>query len=126
MNKDRVNHPEHYTQHPSGIECIEVTEHMNFNCGNAIKYIWRADFKEDPIENLQKAKWYLEREIRRRQKHEDRKSSSGQDPKDCPYWDSGWHQASAEVPSHYNPGKGDLLSTKEKDPGISHGDMLGR
>lgn len=60
---DPVNHPKHYTQHPSGIECIQITEHMGFCLGNAVKYIWRADLKHDAIEDLEKAKWYLEREI---------------------------------------------------------------
>lgn len=59
---DVVNHPPHYTQHPSGVECIEITEHMGFCLGNAIKYIWRADLKGG-VEDLQKAKWYIEREI---------------------------------------------------------------
>lgn len=63
---DRVNHPPHYTSHPSGIECIQVTEHMGFNLGNAVKYIWRADLKGDSIEDLRKAKWYIERELLRR------------------------------------------------------------
>lgn len=62
----KVDHPSHYTEHPSGIECIQITEHMNFCLGNAIKYIWRADGKEAPIEDLQKAIWYLHREINRR------------------------------------------------------------
>ena len=60
---DNVNHPKHYTQHPSGVECIQITEHMGFCLGNAVKYIWRADLKGGGIEDLQKAKWYLEREI---------------------------------------------------------------
>lgn len=63
---DLVNHPPHYTSHPSGVECIEVTEHMNFCLGNAVKYIWRADLKEKAIEDLEKAIWYIEREIARR------------------------------------------------------------
>lgn len=62
---DPVNHPTHYTQHPSGVECIQVTEHMNFNCGNAMKYIWRAGSKGNAVEDLQKAAWYLQREITR-------------------------------------------------------------
>lgn len=66
---DNVNHPRHYTTHPSGVECIEVTEHMNFNLGNAVKYIWRADLKNDAIEDLEKAAWYLQREINRRKIH---------------------------------------------------------
>jgi Protein of unknwon function (DUF3310) len=62
--EDAIN-PSHYRRHPSGIECIEVTRHMNFNTGNAVKYIWRYMDKGDPIENLQKAQWYLDDEIRR-------------------------------------------------------------
>ena len=63
---DAVSHPAHYTDHPSGIECIQVTEHMGFNLGNAIKYIWRCDLKLDAIEDLKKAQWYLERELIKR------------------------------------------------------------
>ena len=64
---DDVNSPKHYTSHPSGIECIQVTEHMGFNLGNAVKYIWRCDEKhETPVKDLQKAIWYIEREIKRR------------------------------------------------------------
>jgi hypothetical protein len=66
---DVVNKPKHYTEHPSGIECIQVTEHMGFNLGNAIKYIWRCDLKKDAIEDLKKAKWYIDREIDKRVKH---------------------------------------------------------
>lgn len=64
---DSVNHPKHYTAHPSGVECIDITEHLNFCIGNAMKYLWRVDDKGDPIENLQKAKWYIQRELDRRQ-----------------------------------------------------------
>ena len=66
--KEQVNHPKHYTNHTSGIECIQVTEHMNFCLGNAVKYIWRADLKNDAIEDLEKAIWYISREIQRRKK----------------------------------------------------------
>lgn len=62
---DPVNHPKHYTTHPSGVECIQVTEHMTFCLGNAVKYIWRAGQKGDAIEDLKKARWYIEREIER-------------------------------------------------------------
>ena len=63
---ERVDHPQHYNEHPSGIECIDVVEHMTFNLGNAVKYVWRAGLKsEDPDEDLRKAIWYLERERRR-------------------------------------------------------------
>lgn len=64
--KDAIN-PSHYKAHPSGVECIEITEHMNFNLGNAMKYIWRADLKGQTVEDLKKAKWYIEREIGRRE-----------------------------------------------------------
>lgn len=63
---DPVEHPKHYTSHPSGIECIQITEHMGFNLGNALKYIWRADLKNDAIEDLKKARWYIERELAKR------------------------------------------------------------
>jgi len=66
---DMVNHPPHYTQHPSGIECIQITEHMGFNLGNALKYTWRADLKDDAIEDMRKAIWYLQREIDKREKN---------------------------------------------------------
>lgn len=63
---DAVNKPRHYNDHPSGIECIQVTEHFNFNLGNVIKYIWRADLKGFDIQDLEKAAWYLKREIEKR------------------------------------------------------------
>lgn len=68
VKQDSVNHPKHYTSHPSGVECITVVEHMNFNRGNAMKYIWRAGEKGDELEDLRKARWYLEREIQRLEK----------------------------------------------------------
>ena len=63
---DLVNHPPHYTAHPSGVECIQITEGFSFNIGNIIKYLWRADEKGAPIDDLRKAEWYLQREITRR------------------------------------------------------------
>ena len=63
---DNIEHPKHYTSHPSGIECIQITRHMGFNLGNAIKYIWRADLKNDALEDLEKAIWYLIDEIKKR------------------------------------------------------------
>ncbi len=65
---DNVHNPKHYTAHPSGVECIDITEHMGFNLGNAMKYIWRCDLKQDAIEDLHKAVWYIHREIGRRDK----------------------------------------------------------
>lgn len=65
---DNVNRPAHYNGHPSGIECIQITEHMGFNLGNAVKYIWRCDLKQDAIEDLEKARWYIDREIKKRKR----------------------------------------------------------
>ena len=62
---DPVNNPDHYSRHPAGVACIDVAEHFNFNLGNAIKYIWRADHKGGD-EDLKKARWYIERELQRR------------------------------------------------------------
>ena len=63
---DMVNHPPHYTSHPSGVECIQITEHMGFNLGNALKYIWRADLKGSAVEDLEKAVFYINRELTKR------------------------------------------------------------
>lgn len=71
--KDNINHPKHYTSDPSGIECIDITRHRNFNVGNAIKYLWRTGLKIDAdkssinkqIEDLEKAVWYIVDEIHR-------------------------------------------------------------
>jgi len=65
VEESAVDHPGHYTSHPSGVECIQITEHMNFNLGNAMKYIWRAGLKNSSVEDLQKAAWYIDREIKR-------------------------------------------------------------
>ena len=63
---DNINHPSHYTHMPNGIEAIDITENFNFNMGNALKYIIRADHKGKPLEDLKKAAWYINREIERR------------------------------------------------------------
>lgn len=62
-----VHNPEHYNEHPSGVECIDIVEGFNFNLGNVIKYIWRVGLKPNrlPLEDLKKARWYLDREINR-------------------------------------------------------------
>jgi Protein of unknwon function (DUF3310) len=71
---DAVNHPEHYNSSPAKcscgktIECIEVARHMNFNIGNAVKYLWRQGLKNDAIEDLKKAVWYIEDEIKSMEK----------------------------------------------------------
>lgn len=64
QEEEAVNHPSHYNQ---GIETIDVIESwgLNFSLGNAIKYILRAPHKGKELEDLRKAKWYLEREIKR-------------------------------------------------------------
>lgn len=62
-----INAPSHYTHLP--VEAIDITEHFNFNMGNALKYIWRADYKGDPLKDLRKAAWYINREIARRERH---------------------------------------------------------
>lgn len=66
--QDNVYHPKHYTSHPSGVECITITEHMGFNLGNAIKHIWRADLKGNAPEDLEQALFYVQREIDKRRK----------------------------------------------------------
>lgn len=66
LKAEKVDRPPHYTSHPARIECIQVTEHLNFCLGNAIKYIWRADLKGNAVQDLQKARWYIDREIARR------------------------------------------------------------
>ena len=82
MSHDPVNNPSHYTSHPSGIEAIQVTEHMNFCIGNAIKYLWRAGLKTEEgidarakqIQDMEKAVWYVKREIERISSNEQRVS----------------------------------------------------
>jgi hypothetical protein len=70
--EETVNNPKHYTNHPSGIECIQITEHFCNNLGNVIKYIWRAEEKGAPLQDLKKAQWYLSREIERRERVRDK------------------------------------------------------
>lgn len=80
-NPDTINHPTHYTSHPSGIECIQIAEHMNFCLGNAVKYLWRAGVKtNDPMQDLKKARWYIDREISRMERqvaHDGEESTCG-------------------------------------------------
>jgi hypothetical protein len=67
MNHDPVNHPSHYCSHPSGIEAITITREMSFNVGNAFKYLYRCDKKGNTVQDIKKAIWYIEDEIRRRE-----------------------------------------------------------
>ena len=69
-----VYHPPHYKAHPSGVECIQITEHMSFCLGNAMKYIWRAGIKtDDPVHDLSKAVWYINREISKIEKAQEKR-----------------------------------------------------
>ena len=79
---DKVNHPKHYTglgvvcpKCGADIEAIEVSEKFNFNIGNAIKYLWRHLFKGHPIEDLQKAVFYINREVERMSKSEKKRGN---------------------------------------------------
>lgn len=63
---DPVNHPKHYNSHESGVEAIEICERMSFCVGNAVKYVFRAGEKGDRLEDLKKARWYLQRDIEQR------------------------------------------------------------
>lgn len=74
MDKDRIN-PKYYKEHPSGVECIDITRHYCFDIGNAIKYLWRAGLKTEngltnvdkEIEDLNKAVWYIQDRIKQLQ-----------------------------------------------------------
>lgn len=75
VEHDAVNHPSHYTSSPARcpacghpIECIDITRHMGFNLGNTTKYVWRCDLKNDAIEDLEKAVFYLLDEIKERKR----------------------------------------------------------
>lgn len=65
--EETVDHPRHYNAHPSGVECITIVEHMGFNVGSAMKYLWRAGLKaaSTEVDDLRKAAWYIDREIQR-------------------------------------------------------------
>ena len=63
--RHKINHPTHYNKHPSVVECIDIVEHMTFNLGNAVKYIWRSDHKNGRKADLEKAIWYINRELER-------------------------------------------------------------
>lgn len=75
---DPVNNPKHYTSHKSGIECIEITRHMTFNIGNAIKYLWRNGQKDQnpAVQDLEKAVFYINDEIKRIKKESQNVKSS--------------------------------------------------
>jgi hypothetical protein len=64
---DPVHAPSHYRQLPNGIEVIDITENLDFCLGNVVKYTLRADHKGNPVQDLQKARWYLDRAISQRE-----------------------------------------------------------
>ncbi len=112
---DPINHPPHYTSHPArcecgkGVECITVTEHMNFNLGNAVKYLWRAGQKGDALTDLKKAAWYVNREIERIQKQ----AKETPQPTET-IWEG---EAMSHTPGPWSP----FLDIRECDrPGIDH------
>lgn len=63
MSVDLINHPPHY-QHACGVECITITEHLRFNPGNAVACVFRNRFKGEPLQDLEKAEFYLKRVLR--------------------------------------------------------------
>lgn len=70
---DPVNHPPHYTGFSNGSEVIDIAENLTFNAGNAVKYLARAGrvdgrVKGEVLQDLEKARWYVDREINRLQK----------------------------------------------------------
>ena len=67
LKNNPVDHPKHYTSHPSGVEAIEICGNMQFCTGNAFKYMYRLDKKWDSLEDLKKAQWYINRERYRKE-----------------------------------------------------------
>jgi len=67
LGEDVVKHPSHYTAHPSGIEVIEITKHESFLRGNIIKYVLRAPYKGNELQDLKKARQYLDWEIEQKE-----------------------------------------------------------
>lgn len=61
--REMVNHPRHYNEHPSKVEVIEIVELMNFNVGNGVKYVMRAEHKGERTQDLKKALWYFKRQL---------------------------------------------------------------
>jgi hypothetical protein len=104
---ERVNHPRHYTQHPSGVETIDVIEHLPCNLANAGKYIWRCGLKtsETPLRDLMSARWYVEREkLRVEAYHLD-----DDDAEEIPKTDIVWRAFAREVIAQDNGPLGSFL-----------------
>jgi hypothetical protein len=75
---DLVNHPPHYNQHPSGVECVTIASGFDYCIGNCIKYLWRAGLKSsDPMEDLRKAAWYLDYKIKQLEQQRDSSTGTG-------------------------------------------------
>ncbi len=81
--QDMVNHPPHYNNGPATcdkcgdcIECIEVTRHMPFSLGNAVKYLWRWQNKGG-LEDLKKARWYLDDHIKDIERRKEKADAEG-------------------------------------------------
>jgi hypothetical protein len=77
---DAVRHPKHYNSHPSGIECVEFSELLPGNLAHVCVYVWRHAHKGRPIEDLEKALWFLERELRRTRTEHDEESAHLKSP----------------------------------------------
>jgi hypothetical protein len=80
----KVNHPKHYNEHPSGVECIDIIKHMNWCLGSAIKYIWRADLKDNDIEDLEKAIFCIQQEIDKRNGESEEESARELEQREYP------------------------------------------
>lgn len=65
---DDINNPDHYTWHPTGVEAIEIIEHFPHNVAAAMGYLWRHERKGEPLKDLRKAAWHIQREIAKREK----------------------------------------------------------
>lgn len=88
---DNINHPKHYTGFSNGSEVIDITENCTFNAGNAIKYAARAgrtdgNVKGNILEDLNKAKWYIEREIKRLETGISAEAEEQEDNRDLTGW----------------------------------------
>lgn len=89
---DNINHPKHYkslgakcSTCNNPIECIDVTQHQGFVIGNAIKYLWRADYKGNKLEDLRKAAWYVNRAIENEQSKLNNQDNVAVDPTETDY-----------------------------------------
>lgn len=85
MDVEKVNHPKHYNEHPSGVECIEIIRHFDFDLGNVIKYVWRAGRKpgEEALIDLKKALFYLKDKIDWLERNKDDDNNRDGVIKDC-------------------------------------------